>query len=208
MIINSIPGLRLWREKGSGDVSDCVGSGERSKERWGWCGRGTHKNMALDTLKEERQEGQRLSAKWKHSIFNFNDSIKRCTRPRGQNWRYSLRIGAFLGIFSYHSECSSDPGSANGDVKPKIRGRKKGAERWGRMHTGERDTLHPPAGTEMSSQAQSSVRAGEESQHPSHRPARPLAAGPCECLLTFIESTLGSLQNIVVDIFAAQWDRI
>lgn len=35
-----------------------------------------------------------------------------------------LRIGAFLGIFSYHSECSSDPGSENTDVKPKILERK------------------------------------------------------------------------------------
>lgn len=34
------------------------------------------------------------------------------------------------------------------------------------MHAGERDSLHPPAGTEMSSQAQSSVCAGEEAGIP------------------------------------------
>lgn len=37
-----------------------------------------------------RREGQGLSTKRKHSIFNFNDSIKRCRRPKGPNWRRSF----------------------------------------------------------------------------------------------------------------------
>lgn len=62
MITNSIPWFKNVKgEKGSG--GDCVVGRERSREGWSWCGRGTQENVALDTLKEERQEGQRLSSK-------------------------------------------------------------------------------------------------------------------------------------------------
>lgn len=101
MIMNSIP-YEYEGGKGRGD-GDCVGGGDRSKEGWGWCGRGTQEKVAWDTLEEERQEGQRLRSKGKRSIFKFNDSIKRWTSPRGPNSRFRLGIGVFLRIFSYHS---------------------------------------------------------------------------------------------------------
>lgn len=67
-----------------------------------------------------RPQGRRPGPTWKRSIFNFNDSIKRCTRPRGPTRRQgSSRIGALWAIFVCPSESSGDSGAATQAGNPR-----------------------------------------------------------------------------------------